>query len=155
MAEKTPQRTLADYADLIDLPHPVSTRRQPMPIHDRAAQFAPYDALTGYSAMVRETARLTDEDADLDEGQMEAISLRLQLIGEALERGEQPAVEITSFVPDARKRGGSYEITVGMVRRLDPIGGSVILTNRRELPIATIRQIRSELFAALDEGSEP
>lgn len=147
----SPKRTIADYADIIDLPHPTPTVRPPMPLYDRAAQFAPYDALTGYGAMVREEARLTDDEKDLDDAQAEAIARRLQMISDALEAGQQPVVEITTFVPDHRKRGGSYEVTVGTVRRLDPVLGKLILTNRRELPLTAITHLRGELFQILDE----
>ena len=56
-----------EYDDIIDLPHHVSAERPHMPMTDRAAQFSPFAALTGYDAAIVETARLTDEKRELRE----------------------------------------------------------------------------------------
>lgn len=136
-----PQRSLADYADIIDLPHPDPTTRPRMSHNDRAAQFSPYAALTGYEDVVAETARLTDEELILDETQKDAINEKLRLISNAVRQGQTPAVEITCFVPDSRKAGGSYRMVIGCVKRVDPVGGKLILINRQEIPLERISAI--------------
>ncbi|MCD8005221.1 MAG: hypothetical protein LUE91_06155, partial [Oscillospiraceae bacterium] len=95
-----------DYSDIINLPHHVSATRPHMSMHDRAAQFSPFAALTGYDAAVKETARLTDQRAELDDDMKEKLSERINLLQENL--AAAPAVEITYFIPDERKEGGAY-----------------------------------------------
>lgn len=152
MTRIRPKRDAADYADLLELPHPVFAKHPPMPLHDRAAQFAPYDALTGYSAMVRETARLTDDALLLDDTQKDLLNLKLRLIQEAVEAGEQPIVQITHFVPDRRKQGGAYDVAVGAVKRIDPVAGRLILVKGREIALEAITELHGELLATLDEA---
>lgn len=136
-----PTRTLADYADLLELPPHEPTTRPRMSMLDRAAQFAPYAALVGYGDMVVEAARLTDDASILDDGQIVLLDDRLQQLRDALERGEHPAVELTCFVPDSRKEGGSYQTVTGRLRRIDPVAGRLIFTDRREIAIDSIREL--------------
>jgi hypothetical protein len=89
------------YDDMLHLPHHVSQRHPQMSLHDRAAQFSPFAALTGYDAAVKETARLTAQRVELDEGEKEALDQRLTLVQERLP--EPTEVTITYFVPDKRK----------------------------------------------------
>ena len=115
------------YDDIIDLPHPVSRNHPQMPLIDRAAQFAPFAALTGYDDMVKETARLTDRKVDLSEYEIDILNQRLAEISYALQQGEHPSVTVTFFVPDSLKEGGSYETVTAKVRRVDPIEQKVML----------------------------
>ena len=62
------------YKDIMHLSRPVSSRHLPMSMHDRAAQFSPFAALTGYDAAIEETARLTDRQTELAESSKEAKS---------------------------------------------------------------------------------
>ena len=94
------------YDDIINLPHHQSATRPHMSNYDRAAQFAPFAALTGYDDAVKETARLTDRRIELDEGEKAAIDQRLLLVQERLP--EPTEVTITYFVSDKRKAGGAY-----------------------------------------------
>ncbi|MEG2421569.1 MAG: hypothetical protein RSB55_08455, partial [Oscillospiraceae bacterium] len=93
------------YDDMLHLPHHVSEKHPSMPMLDRAAQFSPFAALTGYDAAVKETARLTDRRVELDEGEKEAIDQRLTLVQERLP--DPTEVTITYFVPDKKKAGGA------------------------------------------------
>ena len=112
MAEKFP------YEDIINLPHHELTTRQRMPRINRAASFAPFAALTGYDDAVRETARLTSERIELDEGTKEVLNDKLRI---ALDKAdEQPEISITYFLPDTRKSGGAY-VTVKAVIKLSLI----------------------------------
>ena len=95
-----------DYKDIINLPHHVSSKRPQMPMLDRAAQFSPFPALTGYDDAIHETGRLTDEKIDLSEEEKEALDRKQQILMERL--GDHPALTVTYFVPDAKKSGGAY-----------------------------------------------
>ena len=109
MIEKDEHR----YDDIIDLPHHTSKKHPRMPLLDRAAQFAPFAALTGHEAAIKETARLTEEEIELDENRKELLDLRLQQLQECL--AEQPMVTVTYFKPDEKKAGGAYVSVTGVV----------------------------------------
>ena len=128
-----------NYDDIIALPHPEPRTHPRMSLHDRAAQFSPFAALTGHSAAIAETGRLTDSRITLDESEMARVDAALQRLRELLP--QEPAVSITYFVPDERKAGGSYQTVTGTVRRIDTVNGILLLTDRREVPIADIFDI--------------
>ena len=127
------------YDDIIALPHPEPRTHPRMSLHDRAAQFSPFAALTGHSAAIAETGRLTDSRITLDESEMARVDAELQRLQELLP--SRPTVSITYFVPDERKAGGSYQTVTGTVRRIDTVNSVVLLTDRREVPIADIFDI--------------
>ena len=127
------------YDDIIALPHPEPRTHPRMSLHDRAAQFSPFAALTGHSAAIAETGRLTDSRITLDESEMARVDAELQHLQELLP--SRPTVSITYFVPDERKAGGSYQTVTGTVRRIDTVNGVLLLTDRREIPIADIFDI--------------
>ena len=104
------------YADIIHLPHHVSRNHPQMPMLDRAAQFAPFAALTGYEAVVRETARLTASKRELDAQEAEELNRQLAVVIEHL--SERPEVTVEYFVPDERKSGGAYVTVTGRVRHI-------------------------------------
>ncbi len=106
-----------EYDDIIDLPHHVSAERPQMPMLDRAAQFSPFAALTGYDAAIEETARLTDAKRELSEGQKDAIGLQLAALGARLK--SDPGVTVTYFESDSRKAGGAYRTVTGDVKKVD------------------------------------
>ena len=99
----------SDYSDIIHLPHHVSKTHPQMSMHDRAAQFSPFAALTGYDSAILETARLTEEKITLNEDLQELLDIKFQ----------QPLISITFFCPDKRKQGGSYVSISGTVKKLD------------------------------------
>ena len=138
------------YQDIIHLPHPTSAKHTRMPARDRAAQFSPFAALTGYEAAVKETARLTDRRIELDESEKEAIDLRLTLVQERLP--EPTKVTITYFVPDKKKTGGAYVSVSGTVKRIDDYERMVILRNGTSIPIDDILHINGELFDGIEAG---
>ena len=104
------------YDDIIDLPHHVSRNHPQMSMHDRAAQFAPFAALTGYEAEVGETARLTAQKRELDAQETEELNRQLAAIIEHL--SECPEVTVEYFVPDERKAGGAYVTVTRRVRHV-------------------------------------
>ena len=124
------------YDDIIALPHPEPRTHPRMSLHDRAAQFSPFAALTGHSAAIAETGRLTDSRITLDESEMTRVDAALQRLRELLPQA--PAVSITYFVPDERKAGGSYQTVTGTVRRIDTVNSALLLTDQRAIPIPDI-----------------
>ena len=131
-----------NYDDIIALPHPEPRTHPRMSLHDRAAQFSPFAALTGHSAAIAETGRLTDSRITLDESEMARVDAALQRLRELLP--QEPVASITYFVPDERKAGGSYQTITGTARRIDTANGVLLLTDRREIPIADIFDITIE-----------
>lgn len=139
-----------DYSDIINLPHHVSATRPHMSMHDRAAQFSPFAALTGYDAAVKETARLTDQRAELDDDMKEKLSERINLLQENL--AAAPAVEITYFIPDERKEGGAYSTATGTIKKIDEFQRIIVLTDGTDIPIDEITEINGAMFRSLDDS---
>lgn len=119
-----------------------------MSMHDRAAQFAPFSALTGYGDAVAETARLTEEKRERGEEEAAELDRRLQLLRVHLE--EHPLLRVEFFVPDSRKSGGRYEIRTGAVRKVSDQNRALILEDDTVIPLDTVRSLSGELFDALD-----
>ena len=94
------------YEDIINLPHHVSATRPQMSMIDRAAQFSPFAALTGYDAAIKETGRLTDEKIEMDEEALNILNMKFQILVDSLD--DEPEVTFTYFKPDERKAGGAY-----------------------------------------------
>lgn len=132
------------YDDIIHLPHHVSKTRPRMKISDRAAQFSPFAALTGYDGAVKETARLTDDRVELDEYMKDALSHRLQIIEDRLE--EYPEIEITYFQPDPKKNGGAYVTAISTVKKIDKYERAVVMTDGTVISIDEIISIDGLIF---------
>ena len=146
------------YADIINMPHHQSTKHPHMSLHDRAAQFMPFAALTGYEDMISEEARTTDTMKDFTETVTDLVSYKLNVISEAIKSGNNPAVEITYFVPDSNKAGGKYVTVKGSVKRIDDVNHKVILkkhitaTDTNEvIDFASITDLKSELLDYIDD----
>ncbi len=125
-----------EYDDIIHLPHHVSADRPHMPMIDRAAQFSPFAALTGYDAAIVETARLTDTKRELSEEQKEVISKQLHVLKSGLKT--DPTVTITYFVPDSRKAGGTYRSVTGAAKKVDEYLGILEMSNGITIPFDDI-----------------
>ena len=132
------------YDDILYMPHHVSATRKRMALLDRAAQFSPFAALTGYDAAIRETGRLTDSAVDWDVDGMAILNEKLQHLSERQET--QPEVTVTYFVPDERKNGGAYTTVTGKVKKLDPHAQVLLLTDGREIPFQRILELEGEPF---------
>ena len=137
-----------DYNDIIYLPHHVSPTRPQMSMRDRAAQFSPFAALTGYDAAIRETARLTQEKVGLDEQELAVLDRKFQLLLEQL--GQCPQVTITWFVPDELKQGGRYLTITDVVKKVDAAARFVLLQNAGRICMDDIVEIEGELFDCLE-----
>ena len=108
------------YDDIIDLPHHVSERHPQMSMYNRAAQFAPFAALTGHNAAITEAARLTEAEQELSESDAEVLNRKLAYL-QSLD--EKPSISVTYFVPDDKKEGGSYHTATGIVKSVEPDKG--------------------------------
>jgi len=137
------------YDDIIALPRPVSQTHLPMSIENRAAQFLPFAALTGYDAAIQETARLTDRRLELDEDEKLMFSGKLQLIQDAIKA--RPQVKVTYFVPDTRKEGGAYVVTAGRVKKVDAVERQIVMMDGRTIPIDEVCAVDGELFRGMEE----
>ena len=128
------------YDDIIHLPHHVSQNHPQMLLRDRAAQLAPFAALTGYEAAVGETARQTTERRELDPQEAEELNRRFAALIARLP--ERPEVTVEYFVPDDRKAGGAYVSVTGLVRNISIAERIVALVNGDVIPIDDIVSLR-------------
>ena len=130
------------YDDIIDHPHHVPRSHPRMPLSDRAFQFAPFAALSGYADTIRETQRLTER-------KIEMLNRRCRRLMDTLD--SRPTVSITYFTPDERKEGGAYLTVTGVVRKLDPAARRIIMQDGTVIPTAEISAMEGEIFSDMDE----
>jgi hypothetical protein len=134
------------YDDIINLPHPTSPRHPRMRMIDRAAQFSPFQALSGFGSAIQETARVTGERIELTEDEKAVLDEKLRYL---CETGREAV--FTWFLPDEKKDGGTYMDAVGTIKKIDPLEGRVILTDGTAIPIEDIleiegRAVQDDLF---------
>ena len=144
MSEKDPHR----YDDMIGLEHPISKTHPPMARDKRAAQFAAFDALTGFGEAICEAGRETEEKLELSEDMIDMINARLAVIEQHIK--EQPCISVTYFLPDTKKAGGRYVTVSGNVKMLDGIEHAIIMTDRTKIPIEDVRYIEGDLFRGFE-----
>ena len=138
---------MGEYDDLIYLPHPVSRKHPPMSAMDRAAQFSPFSALTGYEAVLREAGRLTDSRAELSEYSRDILDQKQKILLDAAPT--YPEITITYFIPDRRKQGGAYGTLKGNLKKIDLARRVIILLDGTEVSLDDVADIQCELFAGL------
>ena len=141
---------MGTYDDIIHLPHHVSSTRPHITAFDRAAQFSPFAALTGYDAAIKETARLTDEKVELDEHMKGALSDKLQIITDRIQ--ECPEIAITYFQPDTKKNGGTYVTDISTAQKIDVYDRFIIMTDGTAIPIDEIINIDGQIFETMYDG---
>lgn len=137
-----------NYDDIINLEHHVSQKHPQMSLDARAAQFAPFAALTGFDEQLKEAERLTNERKFINEDLREKLDNKLQIIQKQI--SVKPTITVTYFVYDLRKQGGSYRTVIGKVKKIDKYKNVVILENKTEIPIEEIIDINSNLFESCD-----
>lgn len=135
------------YDDIIHLPHHVSKTRPQMSMMDRAAQFSPFAALTGYDAAIKETGRLTDEKIEVGEETKAVLDRKQRYLSDMI--SVQPEIAVTYFLPDERKSGGTYLSVTGKLKRIDEYERMMILTDGKKIPLDDIMDIESNLFCEL------
>ena len=137
---------MSGYEDILNLPHHVSRKRPPMSMLNRAAQFSPFAALTGYDAAIRETARQTDRRIALSEDEKAEISEKLRLLREV--EAEHPVVTFVYFVPDGRKEGGKYVSRTAQVKRIDDFKQVILLADGQSISIDDLLEVDCKLFGS-------
>lgn len=129
-----------NYEDIIHLPHPNSKRHPRMSMLNRAAQFAPFAALTGYGNVITESARLTEDQISLEEDDQKRLN---RTLANLLEESPHPYIAVRYFKPDRRKQGGSYEQYVGTLKRIDDYEQLLLFTTGKRIPLSAVVDIRS------------
>ena len=129
-----------EYDDIINLPHHVSSRHPQMSMMNRAAQFAPFAALTGHAAAIEESARLTDEQHELADEDSEALNQKMAYLRENLH--EHPTITITYFEPDKKKAGGKYKSIEGQLQNIDDYNQSIVLKSGEAIPLKLVLDIQ-------------
>ncbi|MBR2825574.1 MAG: hypothetical protein IKE51_04860 [Solobacterium sp.] len=137
-----------EYDDIIDLPPHKSLNRKQMSNYDRAAQFAPFAALTGYGDMIQETSRIVSSEIELSDNQIDELNFKLSTLKEHLDT--QPQVSITYFVPDEKKEGGSYQKEFVTIIKIDALS-QTITTTTSIIPIQHVIEVESDLFQGGNE----
>ena len=127
------------YDDIINLPHHISKKHRQMSMQNRAAQFAPFSALTGHGAAIRETARLTSSQIEYDNDIAEILDRKIRTI--LHEAGKYPVVVINYFKPDKKKAGGSYQTIRTGIKEIDNDDNVIILTDGEKIPFDHIYDI--------------
>ena len=131
---------MSKYNDIIDLPHHISKKHPQMSLKQRAAQFAPFETLTGYGNLVKETARLTNKKIDIDYDAKDILDIKIQEIIEQINK--KPFAKFTYFIPDLKKDGGKYIEVLGKVKKIDEYKQIIILENNTQIPINEIIDIQ-------------
>lgn len=129
-----------EYDDIINLPHHVSKVHPQMSMMNRAAQFAPFAALTGHAAAIEETARLTDEQHELADEDNEILNQKMAYLRENLH--EHPTITITYFEPDKKKAGGKYKSIEGQLKNIDDYSQTIILKNGEVIILKSILDLQ-------------
>lgn len=128
-----------EYDDIINLPHHVSKNHRQMPMEMRAAQFAPFAALTGYDTVINETARLTDQQVELEDYDNERLNRKYAELIENI--SEHPVITVSYFKPDKRKGGGAYVSKTGHIKKVDTYEQLMIMEDGTSIPLAAIVDI--------------
>lgn len=127
------------YDDIINMPHYTSPKRPRMSMEDRAAQFSPFAALTGYGDVIKETARLTDRKIELTDDARSDLDDKVQYLKENLEK--KPKGLFTYFLKDKKKEGGAYVEAQGIIKRINEIDRQILLLDGKVIPIEDILEI--------------
>ncbi len=135
---------MSKYDDIINLPHHISKTRPQMSLYNRSAQFAPFAALTGYGDRVKETARLTDEKINIDEGLRNILNNKLNIIEEHIR--DNPEISITYFIKDKYKDGGKYETKLCSIKKIDQVNEVVILIDKSKIEMNNIVNITGDIL---------
>lgn len=146
------EKQMSRYDDIINLPHHVSPTRQRMSMHDRAAQFAPFSALTGYEESIVEAGRLTEERRELSETEQTELNKRVNFLAKSLK--SNPEVDIVYFVPDERKSGGEYQSVTGMIKTISLPERIITLNSGQAIRLDDILDISGAIFSEMAESPQ-
>ena len=132
------------YEDMLYLDPPVSKTHRKMSIQDRAAQFMPFAALTGYEDLIREASRITQSRIELSETEIEELKYKLEILHKY--EKEKPLIKVQYFVRDLKKSGGSYQTIEKYLQRIDDIEKKIIFKDRTTIDFEEIISIEHEEF---------
>lgn len=135
---------MGKYDDIIEMKHFVSKRYPQMSMRDRAAQFSPFAALTGYDDAIKEAARLTDRKVDLDDDMLQKLDEEMDMVRNSLSRGERIKIHVTYFEKDLKKDGGRYLDLYEEVKRIDEFRNVVVFMDGSVILIKDIMDIKIE-----------
>ena len=138
------------YEDMLELPRPVSRNRKHMSNADRAAQFSPFSALTGYEELIEETGRLTEERRELSESRQEELDRKLSILQEV--QNEGVTVSVVFFVEDEYKEGGHYTVHTGILKQVNTEEQYLKMKDGKRILFMDLQQIESDVFE--EEGTE-
>lgn len=145
------------YEDIIHLPHHEAANRPHMSMYDRAAQFSPFAALSGFDGIIAETGRLTDRRIELSESERALLDQKLTLIDDVIQDGYHPEITVEYYVADQRKDGGEYREYTGKVRQIDAVARTIVFLAEngrsagKTISVEEIKAIRGELVDYMDE----
>ena len=137
-----------NYDDIINLPHHQSKVRPQMSLYNRAAQFSPFSALTGYEDAIEETARLTEKKHTLSDEETDMLNRKMALLKDKI--SEKPTISIRCFIPDDIKDGGSYSTISGELRAIDSVNRLVLLQDGTTIPFDDIEDISGDVFNSIE-----
>lgn len=136
------------YDDIINMPRPQSQHRK-MTLHERAAQFSPFAALTGYEEAVKEAARLTDSRPEPDEDRINELNTKLAFLKTILPN--RPEITVNYFIPDGKKAGGRMEDFAGNIRVIDEYDRQLVFESGKHIPIDDVYNITGSIFDGMEE----
>ena len=148
------------YADILHLPHHRAAGRAHMSLHDRAAQFAPFAALTGFDGVIAETGRQTERRVELSESEKALLDRKFARIIESLQQGQHPTVTVEYFEADVRKDGGAHRQCSGEVKKIDLFERTIVFVEEncrsggKTIPMDDVVDIRGEALEALEDACE-
>lgn len=131
-------KNIHDYSDIISVPYRKSKKYKRMSQKDRAAQFAPFAALTGHKQLIQETQRITEEKREIDENKQQILNQKLNYFIETKEK-----IKITYFKKDSRKAGGSYLTMIQSIKKIDMNNKTIMLQNKQIIKISDIYEIEA------------
>lgn len=137
------------YEDIINLEHHVSGTHNHMSVHDRAAQFSPFAALTGYDGAIKEAARETNQRVELDETAKILLDEKLRIVQEQLSTHQE--IELIYFRQDEKKAGGAYIKVRGTAKKIDKYERAVVMEDGIRIPIEDIMDITGEMFQSFND----
>ena len=138
------------YDDILRLPRPISPTHRPMPPLERAAQFSPFAALTGYDAAIAESARATQEKAELGEWELNELDEKLRRL---LAAKDHPLITVTYFQPDSRKQGGAYVTVTEKLKRIRSVERQLLLTDGTVISLDALSALSGAIFTQGNEDS--
>ena len=142
------KESIDKYQDIINLPHHVSKNHPQMSRYERAAQFAPFAALSGYEDIIKEEGRLTDNRIEINEEAKFILDRKMQILMNSIDK--KPFISVTYFVPDERKSGGEYVSINECIKKIDVLKQIIVTENGIVVPVIEIVDMQGEIFNNLD-----